>query len=168
MSIDRARFWATFTQTSLPLEVGLGMPLPGPDARLGADEVNAHFDFDPQAARTLLESLGPAGREPFIVTIPDVGDREVDAALELLRGLRNVGFSVEANVMPAALYAATVQAPPGIFEVALGPVGAPPEADLWLHERFGEGGAFNLIGRVDAELARRIAEDVQKAIVALR
>jgi peptide/nickel transport system substrate-binding protein len=158
MSIDRAHIWATYTQTPLPFEVGLGMPLPGREAGLLPDETNPYFSFDRRAAQELLESIGPAGREPFIITIPDLGANEVDAALELVRSLRKTGFSVEANVISAAFYAATVQAPPGIFDVALGPVGAPPEADLWLHERFGQGGAFNLIGPPDADLARLIEE----------
>ena len=158
LSIDRSRFWATFTRNAFPLEIGLGMPLPGPDARLPAEDLGPPFTYDPARAQTLWESLGPASTNPFVVSIPDVGASMVDAALELVRGLRRVGFSVEANVMPAALYAATAQAPPGLFQVALGPVGAPPEADLWLHERFGQGGAFNIIGGVDPELDRLIEE----------
>ena len=157
LAIDRARFWATYSQGSLPAEVGLGMPLPGPNADLAPEEADPYFTFDPATATAVLDQIGPAAAELFVVSIPDLGESQVDAAMGLVRGLRQVGFSVEPNVMPASLYAATVQAPPGLFEVALGPVGSPPEADLWLHERFGPGGAFNLIGATDPAFASLIA-----------
>jgi ABC-type transport system substrate-binding protein len=157
LSIDRTRFWVTYTRATLPIEVGLGIPLPGTDARPDAERLAPYFAYEPDRARTLLKSLGSAGLEPFIVSIPDVGANPVDAALELVRDLERAGFSAQANVMPVSLYATTVQAPPGNFDVSLGPVGAPPEADLWLHERFGPGGAFNTIGSVDPELDALIA-----------
>ncbi len=157
LSIDRTRFWVTYARATLPIEVGLGIPLPGTDARPDAERLAPYFAYEPDRARTLLKSLGSAGLEPFIVSIPDVGANPVDAALELVRDLERAGFSAQANVMPVSLYATTVQAPPGNFDVSLGPVGAPPEADLWLHERFGPGGAFNTIGSVDPELDALIA-----------
>jgi peptide/nickel transport system substrate-binding protein len=163
LSIDRTHFWVTYTRAALPIEVGLGIPLPDVDARLSAERKAPYFSYDPDGARALLESLGTAGREPFIVSIPDVGVNQVDAGLELVRDLRRAGFSAEANVMPVSLYATTVQAPPGNFDVSLGPVGAPPEADLWLHERFGPSGAFNTVGPVDPELDALIAAQRQAA-----
>ncbi len=173
LSIDRAQFWTTYSRSSQPVAVGLGMPLPGLDAGLRPDEIDHYYTFDPISATTVLDEIGPSATRPFLVSIPDLGVAEVDAALGLVRGLSDVGFSAEPKVMSAPLYAAIVQAPPGLFEVALGPVGSPPESDLWLHERFGQGGAFNLMGHPELALgslldAQRTAATGEERTDALR
>ena len=157
LAIDRAAFWAAYSQGSAPSAVGLGMPLPGPQAVLAPEEAAPYFTFDPAAAAALLGQIGPAAAEPFAISAPDLGGPRAKAVLDLVGGLREVGFSARANIMPLPLYAAAVQAPPGLFHVALGPVGSPAEAGLWLHERFGPNGAFNLIGAPGPELAGLIA-----------
>ncbi|MBI4236136.1 MAG: ABC transporter substrate-binding protein [Chloroflexi bacterium] len=161
LALDREALWRAYSGTRLPLAVGTGMPLPSADALLSHEEIADGYRMDVGTARRLLQQAGVAPRTSVIITIGDYGERPVAAGLALVQQLRAIGLGAEALVVLPAVYAATVQAPPGLFQVAFGPVVSPEEADLWLTERFGPGGSLNAAGIADPELTRLIQAQQQ-------
>ena len=168
IAIDRAALWRTYSGTNTPAELGIGIPLPNGDSVLPADELARASQRDLGEATTILDSIGAPAEIPFVVTMPDAGPGPVAAGMELVQQLREVGFVAEPLVVSSAIYATVVEPPPGVFEVSFGPVVGPPEADLWLTGRLGLGEAFNVIGRVDTELAGLIEAQRAEANPAAR
>lgn len=156
LAVDRTALWQTFSESRLPLAVGLGMPLPAREAMLADAEIAPYFRYDPAEARRLLERAGVAPRTPVIVTMGDFGPSSVAAGLLLVRQLQEVGWNAEPYVRPPGTYAALTLPPGSGFQIAFGPVAAPEETDLWLSMRFETGGALNAGGFADSELDRLI------------
>jgi peptide/nickel transport system substrate-binding protein len=152
LALDRPRLWEVYTGTQAPAALGLGMPAPDAAALLPTEDVQRAYRRDVEEARRLLAGLGNAARSPFTVTVGDFGPSSVQTGAELVRQLRDVGFVADLRAVPQGLYAATAQTPPGVFQVAFGPVSAPDEADLWLTSRYGMGGSRNVGGFDDPEL----------------
>ena len=152
LALDRDTLWRAYSETGTQFIVGLGMPVPTASAFLPATEINDAYRWDVNAARRLLSSLDVTAFTLFSVTVPNFGEGSVLAGNQIVDNLRSVGFAVELRIVDPGVYAATVQVPPGIFDVAFGPVVAPIEADLWLQGRFGDGGVYNVLDRTDEDL----------------
>ena len=153
IAIDREALWRTYSGTNTPAALGIGIPLPNEESVLKAAELARASQRDLGEATAILDSIGAPAGVPFVVTMPDAGPGPVAAGMELVQQLREAGFIAEPLVVSMAIYATVVEPPPGVFEVSFGPVVGPVDADLWLAGRLGPGGAFNVTGRVDQELA---------------
>ena len=133
-------------------DVGLGMPLPAPDWRLGRTEMHADYLASPSEARDILVNeriFFPLNLE---ITVADLGPDYRRLGEQVAQDLRAVGFeptlrTVKPNYLKEALFG-----PSRTYQIVLGPVPPHPTTNGYLYALLHSAGPGNIVGHQDATL----------------
>lgn len=133
-------------------DVGVGIPLPGPDWRLSRAEMDADYLASPSAARDILAANGIYNPLPIELAVADLGPDYQALAQGVADDLRAVGFDPALRLVPPSAMPELLFGVQRDYQLALGPLPPHPTTNGYLYALLHSRGPGNVAGHQDGKL----------------
>lgn len=132
--------------------VGLGMPLSGPDWQLSRTEMHADYLASPSEARDILTGSGIYFPLNLEVAVADLGPDYRLLGEQVAQDLRAVGFEPTVQLVNPASLKELLFGPARRYQIILGPAPPHPTTNGYLYALLHSNGPGNIAGHHDAIL----------------